>query len=344
MTDGMEKNEQDQLALLLDWRLNRLDEPERSAVEQRLEEDASFRSARGRLDRVLRPLDRWSVASAPSSLVDKVLTRVSQADGVSVRMTPEPSVLRRLRFFIPKELLAAAACIALLLGVFVPGISSLRANSRQALCEANLGSIFRGVSSYQASFGGAVPFAGSDPSASWLPTGESGRPFQSNSRHIYLLVKGKYGPKAKDFVCPACPDKATAGPADPTCEADFPCSGSYSYASLNLAGDSPCVTPKTAIPYLADNNPLFVNARFNPKLDPRTANSTAHRGRGQTILTLDGSTHWTTTPIYGVHKDNVWVIRDVQQYTGREAPFCETDVQLVPGYPQARVAAHRTTE
>ena len=45
--------------------LERLDDADRSRVEQRLEEDASFRSARDRLDGVLRPLDRWSVASAP---------------------------------------------------------------------------------------------------------------------------------------------------------------------------------------------------------------------------------------------------------------------------------------
>jgi len=340
----MEENERNQFDGLLDWRLDRLDKPRRSAIEERLREDASFRAARDRLDRVLQPLDLWSVAPPPVRLVDRVLGRVGHAGGVSSGTPAASRGFGRFRFFVPKGVLAAAACIVLLLGVFVPGISSLRAKSQRALCEANLGSIFRGVSAYQASFGGAVPFAGGDPSASWLPTAADDRPFQSNSRHIYLLVKGQFGPKARDFVCPACPDKAADDPSDPTRDTDFRRAGNYSYASLNLAGSNPCVTPQTAIPYLADNNPLFVNARFNAGLDPQTANSTAHRGRGQTILTLDGSAHWTTSPIYGVQRDNVWVIRNVRRYTGCEAPICETDVQLVPGYPKTRVATKPINE
>jgi len=335
----MERSERDRFDLLLDWHLDRLDEAERSDWQCRLRDDASLRSESDRLGKLLEPLGHWAAAPAPANLAERVLRRVAPSDHARPLVAQVPIENRGIRrlsyFFPPKEALAVAACIVLLLGVFVPSLSALRGGSQRALCENNLASVFRGVSAYQASFGGALPFAGGNANASWLPGGAENRPFQSNSRHVFMLIKGQYVSRMSHFVCPSGARGATpCEPTEPTGD-DFPQSCNYSYSSMSLGGAAPCVKPRTAIPYMGDSNPLFVNARYNASIDPQTANSPAHRGQGQTVLTLDGRVLWMTTPIFGVHRDNVWLIGNLRRYTGSEAPSCETDVQLVPGYSQA---------
>jgi hypothetical protein len=116
------------------------------------------------------------------------------------------------------------------------------------------------------------------------------------------------------------------------CE-DFTATCNNSYATLNLAGVSPNLRPSYPVAFASDPNPVFVNARFNPAVDPAESNSPAHRGRGQTVLVLDGSARWMTRPIYGPNHDNLWVLEDIRSYDGTEAPTGDDDVQLVPGYP-----------
>ncbi len=120
---------------------------------------------------------------------------------------------------------------------------------------------------------------------------------------------------------------------DLSAHADFACSANMSYASLNLAGSIPNCRPGTPIAYVSDVNPLFVGARFNASVDPDTTNSPTHRGKGQTVLTIDGNVRWATRPVYGIKKDNLWMIGNIRRYTGIEAPTRGDDVQLVPGFP-----------
>ena len=96
-----------------------------------------------------------------------------------------------------------------------------------------------------------------------------------------------------------------------------------------------------AIAYVSDVNPLFVGARFNASIDPDRTNSPAHRGKGQTVLTLDGSARWITRPVYGPKQDNLWLIGNIRSYKGTEVPAGD-DVQLVPGYPATDPVINRT--
>lgn len=95
------------------------------------------------------------------------------------------------------------------------------------------------------------------------------------------------------------------------------------------------------VAYLSDANPLFVNAKFNDAVDPYYTNSPAHRGRGQNVLTLDGSATWMPKPVYGRNHDNLWLIGNIRYYEGTEALDRDDDVQLVPGYPATDPAVRR---
>lgn len=321
--------------LLLDFHLNRLGDEDRSWVEAELRRDAELRGRSDRLGQVLQPLDHVRPGPAPVSLADNVLAYIARATDPLLPI-PFPAISggrSRSPFLHMRELIAVAACILLLVGVAVPGVSELRGRSQRAFCANNLSSIFKGASAYQQAFADSLPFAGGVAGGSWLPGGESGSSYASNSRHPYLLVKLSFGPRPKDFICPggsdaeAMPDDQVAG------HEDFGIARNISYDSLNMAGASPNLRPPVAIAYMSDANPLFVGARFNDTVDPSCTNSAAHGGRGQSVLTLNGSVQFVRSPIYDGKRDNLWTIGDVRRYRGTESTTRNDDAFLVPGYP-----------
>ncbi len=322
--------------LLLDLHLGCISDEDRLWLEAQLERDGEVAAKADRLGKALGPLDHWTVPPIPDDLVDRALDRIAQhAPGTPNLdlVTADHSYAGR-SFRLPlREVLAVAACIGLLISVLVPGLAEVRDRSQRAACARNLASIFDGARMYQEQNAGALPFAGEIATASWLPTGASKRQYASNSRHPYLLVKLEYGPKPEHFVCPADADATPLTPAQLAGYNDFKTSRHNSYDSLNLSGSKPNVRPGKAIAYLGDRNPLFRNGRFDASVDPTVANSLAHGGRGQTVLTLDGSAGWMTSPVYGTARDNVWMAGDIRNYTGVEAPLSDDDAQLVPGYP-----------
>ena len=217
----------------------------------------------------------------------------------------------------------------------------MRDRSRRALCSDHLGSIYRGVTTYKAMFAGSLPFAGRVPGGAWLPGGGLDRPYASNSRHIYLLLKEHCDVQPRDFICPGGPNAEPLPANEWAMYDDFPTTKHISYASVNLAGPTPSLRPGNRLVYVSDPNPLFVNARFNADVDPDETNSPAHGGKGQTVLTLGGRVHWITTPLYGSSRDNLWLAGDIRRYTGVERPKSNDDAHLVPGFPASDPAVRR---
>lgn len=333
MTDR-ERNREERL---LDWHLDQLEAEERASFDAELRSDAALRLASERLARVLRPLDQAPAVLSPANLADRVLSHVHRTR--QMEHSPGLPVGERApRRFLPfpggraREWIAVAACILLLLTVSVPGVASLRERSRQAICGNNLADVFRGLSGYRQSCDENLPFSGRVTNAAWLPGG-SGETFASNSRHIFLLPKLGFVTATRSFVCPSDATRQAMQPASISTRSDFAERG-VSYDSWNLSGMSPIVRPRSAVPYLSDAGPFFVRARFDSSVDAERANSPVHRGRGQSILFLDGRVQWTTSPMCGEQRDHVWLIRNVRTYNGTETPERESDAHLIPGFAE----------
>ncbi len=320
--------------LLLDLHLDRLNHEERSWVENALRSDEALRAKSEQLGLVLQPLDHWT-AAPPVNLADRVLSYVAKecAAATMVRPTSPANPRGRAPFVSLRDLVAVAACLALMVGVLVPGLSSLRDHSQRARCASNLGSIFRGTATYQAAFGGSLPFAGGPRQTAWLPEGADRRPYASNSRHVYLTVKGRFGPRVADFVCPGCVTHEPMRNEDVDRYDDFARASDVSYSFANLSGATPNLHPRRSVAYAADHNPLFVDGHFDASVNADTANSPAHRGKGQKVLALDGSVEWLTSPTFGEDQDNLWLTGNLRTYKGIETPVDENDVHLVPGIP-----------
>ena len=332
----MDPSEYQQIDTLLDWHLDQLDDEARLRMESELETNPVLRKKSDRLGQVLQPLDHWSLAPGSPNLTDKILARV---DAERRNLTPGPPRVEDARgvrsfpFGISRNFIAAAACVALLVSIVIPSVSQFRSSANRALCGNNLATVFRGVSTYQASFGGSLPYAGFVSNASWLPGAAPKRSFASNSRHLYLLVKDNLGPQPKHFVCPGCSSSKPMEDRDGKPRNDFRKACNISYASMNLAGSSPNLRPAPDVAYLSDSNPLFVKGRFDASVDPDRTNSRAHRGAGQMVLFLDGNARWMTSPVNGADRDNFWLAGNIRNYTGVETPVGKHDAHLVPGYP-----------
>jgi len=320
---------------LLELHLGQLDDERRTWLEAELLRDPSLRALSDRLGKLLRPLDHWQVAPTADNLPERVLAFVRGAADQARPTIPfsEEVIYRRAPFGSIRQVIAIAACLVALVSVAGPGLSQVRARSHRAACASNLGSIFRGMTLYQQAFGGSLPFAGNVAGAAWLPGSAPDLPYQSNSRHIYLIAKLNYGPLPQNFICPADRSAKPMRADELDSYDDFAAACNISYDSMNLAGDCPNVRPRRIMAFMSDRNPLFVNARFNGMIDPTRTNSPAHGGKDQRVLILDGSVTRLTVPVYGPQKDNLWLAGSIRRYVGTETPSCNDDAFLIPGYP-----------
>ena len=99
------------------------------------------------------------------------------------------------------EIGVAAALILFALNLMFPVFSHMRNKAYKTACSANLGNIAGGLSGYQNSNDGHMPYMAMDNDAPWWKVSDQGEKNQSNTRHFWLLVKDDYV-DGSNFVCP----------------------------------------------------------------------------------------------------------------------------------------------
>ena len=330
---------------LLDLHLGLLSERERADLGQRINSDPILKSQNEALTIMFEALqgERAAEPELPAGLTEKISARVAAAG-------PPPRVIRparktaarlaemdggrviRLRSF--RDIAAVAAMIVLAVGLGVPSMLHMRARGHRVACSENLAQIGRGMQSYAMANHDSLPFAGWSGDSSWRPTDEPGLNVLPNRRHVYALLRSGRVP-ARIFVCPSARDLPMPDEQVPY-HNDFLESRNVSYAYQNMAGVRPSLGDNPDLPVLGDDNPLFDNGlplfavtRSLGLSDPAQANSRAHGGAGQNILTIRGNVKWITSPNAGIDGDNIWTLRGVSEYTGREGPRSSTDSHLL---------------
>jgi hypothetical protein len=328
---------------LLDLHLGHLTEAEQAELRQCLAGDAQLAAQDAALASVFRALQIAPEPRMPVDLAARVSARV-RAAGPSPRVVrPADELTRRvegraeriIRLGSLRDIIGIAALIVFAVGVGVPGMLYLRERQQRLGCSRNLAALGFGVQQYANSFGASLPFAGfGGPRHSWKPTSEPGVVTVPNHRHVYPLLRMAFVADPGVFLCPS--QQHVPMPRNEIARRnDFLESRNLSYAYQNMAGVRPATSGDPRLPILGDENPLFdegwplfdvLRATY---ADPATANSRAHRGAGQNILTLDGHVKWATTPNCGIDGDNIWTLPGVTDYTGREGPVSATDSHLL---------------
>ena len=307
--------------LLFDYALDRLDETTRAEVDCRLASDPAWAAQLQRIRRMLDPLSTWTAPDPPARFVNGILDRIEAAGRFRVlpASTLPPNERRmgggRPIISLP-ELVALAACIMLFVGVFVPSMSHSRYMAQRSQCQANLASIFGGLSQYAGQFDGQFPSIGPRPGVNWLRE-------QPNTQNLQPMIQA-------GFVTPnvlVCPSQGKPGARqDRRAGTLVICRYSVQHqggSGLRLGG-------RVCIPIVADENPLFVGRQFHKLPNPLEANSPAHRGTGQNVLLSNGRVVWIALPVYDPYRDNIYTAGEATVYEGTEAPVSATDAFLVP--------------
>ncbi|MCK4753515.1 MAG: hypothetical protein KAS75_08705 [Planctomycetes bacterium] len=237
------------------------------------------------------------------------------------------------------EIAAVAALILFVSGILLPPLNFARQKSWQTRCQKQLSSIFQGSSSYRGDHDGQLPSVATAAGEPWWKVGYQGTENHSNTRSIWLLVKGDYVDPA-DFVCPG----RSQGRAlqfdisDVSNYNDFPARRYVTYSFRIKCDKSLMESSHGRQALMADLNPLFEKLPQNYaghlklKLDESllNINSINHNRHGQNVMFGDGSVNFVKSRNIGILQDDIFTLQNTDLYQGVEVPSCETDAFLAP--------------
>ena len=290
-------------------------------------------------------LDSQKPEPCPDDLAERTVQRLNEAASTSQGRLQQLLASEQSRTVESKKRLlvglgsklAMAAMFVVAGSILLTSLNFIRYNSHVQKCKTQMGSIFRGLAQYISDYDGHQPALAAAPGDPWWKVGAQGEENHSNTRNMYLLVKGEYV-KLSDFVCPGSKCKRTSKvtPVPIRTLKDFPSRDCVTYSfqiSCSRAQSDRLLCRKVI---MSDWNPLFekmpenYNVSFHMRLTPRllTLNSMNHKRRGQNVLFGDGRVVYLKTRLIGA--DDIFTLQDTDVYEGCEVPSCETDFFLAP--------------
>ncbi|MDO8302768.1 MAG: hypothetical protein Q7T18_05980 [Sedimentisphaerales bacterium] len=302
-----------------------------------------------KLSSSLQPLEYYAVETCPQHLTESTILRLNMAalashEHLAHLLKKEQSrspLLTKHRSFWANfaEVAAIAAMIFIVAGISFPTLQAARQNYWKTKCSAQLASLSTGIGQYAAEHNQTLPSVATAAGSPWWKVGYQGSENQSNTRHLWLLVQGKYvEPEA--FVCPArIEGKALKFDRTQVSKlSDFPGRKyvTYSFRIFRDKESNRLIHGNKVL--IADVNPVFENPpqNFGNELDVQLcknlqeANSTNHRGCGQNILVSDGHVSFAKSRLVGTAEDDIFTIQKQMRYRGNETPASETDDFLAP--------------
>ena len=351
----MDKLNKAQRDVLLDYYFECADQRESEIAKELLESHQGAVEFYNRLNHslsALEHLDHEACAVCPDHLVEKTLEKlyshtaqtapVSQLDKL-LQAESEKIVTKRPSFWRSlAEAAAVAAGVIILSSLFVPVTRQMRAMAWQKACQANLSKIAQGVTRYAGENSNFLPAVATKAGNPWWKVGSTEPQNQSNTRHVWLLVKKNYV-EPEVFVCPGGTREnlMKLDRAQIASLSDFPDRRYITYSFKLICEPNKAFYPSSATPLMSDTNPIFETCLKNPgcisksEFDPITLsekllkiNSSSHRGKGQNVMFSDGTVKFTSQRVFG--QDDIFTVKDQQVYRGTEMPTCEKDVFLVP--------------
>jgi len=338
-------NEQKQL--LFDYCIGLTSQNETAEAEALISTNKEAAEIHSKLKAAIAPLDSLEPEACPNKLVEHTIWRVQNLAGSSQRQLQQLLASEQTRNVVVKSQLwwnlgkiaAAAAVFMLIIGVLVPTLSVARQRYRRQRCQMQMGGIFQGLSNYISDHDAQSPAVATTAGAPWWWVGDQGKENHSNTRHIYLLVKGDYV-GLNNFVCPCCKkDKSfQVTPSQIRIYKDFPNRNYITYSFQIRCHKTRSGKLRCQGVLMADRNPLFeelpkeFSRQFKLHLTRNlsTLNSINHNRRGQNVLFDDGRVEFRKTRFIGITKDDIYTLQDTNIYQGCEVPSCETDFFLAP--------------
>jgi hypothetical protein len=296
----------------------------------------------------LSPLKILESEPCPDSLAEGTIWRLNNAARSSQLRLEQlladeqaKSVTDKRRFWKNwGEMIATAAAIVFIAAVFLAPLNLARQKSRQLACTAQLQRIGQGVKAYSADHNGQLPAVATTAGAPWWKVGYQGKENHSNTRHVWLLVKGNYVNPA-DFICPGSIQSCQMPkltPSEMQNYNDFPSRKYVTYSFRIKCTKSAQTDSQGRQVLIADLSPLFeklpadYSRPFKLQLTPDMLNSNSinHNRSGQNVLLCDGSAEFVKMRNIGTSEDDIFTLQNTNTYEGTEMPSRETDAFLAP--------------
>lgn len=265
--------------------------------------------ARGTKQEAVLSLLTSAAAPTSESLADRTLARVQSHIDAEQGAYSLAGVRRgrgtglRLR-----DLLSVAAVILIGSAVLLPVLSSMREQSRRALCHTNLGATALGLSTYASANRDSLPVATASlvPGGTWWQVGKE--PQQSNSANLFTLTRAGYVPLST-LACPGNPAAPTVSVSPAAVDWRRIEEVSYSY-QIMFGEQRPVWNRGPEAVVLADRSPVVLRAFHGEAVDP-FSNAPNHACQGQHTLRNDGSVAWLVSPVLA-NGDNIWLPRGIE--------------------------------
>jgi len=336
-----------QKQLLFDYCIGITTEEQTGEAQALIASNDEAAEIHSKLQAALAPLDTVQPEPCPDDLAERTILRLNNIAHTSQLRLQQLLAGEQARSVAIKtpfwrnigKIATAAAVFLIALGVFQSSSNFARQRYRQYQCRSQLGGIYRGLSNYMADYDNKLPAVATRAGAPWWKVGDQGPENYSNTRRVWLLIKGGYVDIAL-FDCPGRPPKVTIRltPSQIQQLNDFPYREQISY-SFRICCPKPAqrVSPSLKA-LLSDMNPLFemlprdYSTQLKRRLDKDllTRNSINHNRRGQNILFNDGCVKFCRKRCIGITADDPFTLKNILIYNGTEIPDSETDSLLAP--------------
>ena len=309
--DTLTKEQRD---ILLDYYFECADQQESEMAKELLATHKGAVEFYDKLHHSLSPLehlDHETHASCPDHLVEKTLERLyahvtETADNSQLekllRAESEKIVTKRPSFWRNfAEAAAIAAGVFIITSLFVPVTRQMRAQATKTACQANLAKIAQGIAQYADEHDGFLPAVATKAGNPWWKVGSTGQENQSNTRHLWLLVKQDYL-QPNVFVCSGS-NRGKTLKLDRLQIAnltDFPDRLYITYSFKLICDPNKAVRPDTRTPIMADANPIFETCLKNPDCLSKTEFEPVTLS--EKLLRINSSSHGRKRPKYFVQR------------------------------------------
>ncbi|HIJ54181.1 MAG TPA: hypothetical protein HPP66_13690 [Planctomycetes bacterium] len=336
-----------QKQLLFDYCIGLTSEEQTADAEALIASNEEAAEIHSKLKAALAPLDTVVPEPCPDDLAERTILRLNNTARTSQLRLQQLLAGEQARSVAIKtpfwrnigKMATAAAVFLIALGVFQSSSNFARQRYRQYQCRSQLGGIYRGLSNYMADYDGKLPAVATTAGAPWWKVGRQGPENYSNTRRLWLLVKGGYVDIAL-FDCPGRRPKITIRltPSQIQQFNDFPYREQISY-SFRICCPKPAQRVSPSLKALmSDLNTLFEKLprdysrplRIKLNKDLSTLNSINHDRHGQSIMFDDGRVDFCKNRCLGATEDDPFTLQNTDTYNGTEYPSSETDNLLAP--------------
>jgi hypothetical protein len=343
-----------QKQLLFDYCIGLTSEKEAAEAKELIASSKEAAQIHSKLKAALAPLETLEPESCPDELVDGTIWRLNNLARSSQLRLQQLLAAEQTRSKTTKtrlwrnlgQIAAAAAVILIAAGILFPSLSFARQKYWQRCCQAQLARMGQGINLYSRDHDGKLPAVAIARGAPLWKVGYQGSENHSNTRNMWLLVKGNYVEPA-DFVCPgrkrgrALRRAIRFDLSQVKKDHDFPASAYIPYSCRVRCSKSTRPLPRGRKILIADLSPLFENLpddfskpfRLRLSRDLLILNSINHNRRGQNVLFRDGSVKFIKKRHTDISNDDIFTLQEMRpggEVRGYELPSCETDDFLAP--------------